>query len=62
MPLYEFKCQKCGEGFSVRTSITGRKNVKCPECESGEVKQKPGGMFFNFSNRGCDAPPRGGFS
>ena len=40
MPVYEFKCAKCGELFEVMVSYAEReKEHACPKCGSLEVKQ-----------------------
>lgn len=41
MPLYEFKCHKCGETFTVAESIAAREKraEKCPKCNSNEVER-----------------------
>lgn len=40
MPIYEFKCSKCGELFEVMGSYAEReKEHGCPKCGSKEVKQ-----------------------
>ena len=42
MPIYEFRCQRCGTGFVFRAAISEyeRKRTEgfqCPECGSSEV-------------------------
>ena len=41
MPTYEYRCEKCGTGFSRIESIAvhGRKRPPCPKCKSGKVQQ-----------------------
>ena len=40
MPIYEFKCSKCGDVFEVMGSYAEReKEHACPKCGSSEVKQ-----------------------
>lgn len=39
MPIYDFKCEKCGHVFSVLTSVRERDRVVCPQCQSAEVRQ-----------------------
>ncbi len=36
MPLYEYKCTKCGEQFEIRQSMgdDGSK-LSCPKCQAG---------------------------
>lgn len=40
MPLYSFRCKKCGEEFSklVKT-VDAKKEVKCPACGSQDLQQ-----------------------
>lgn len=45
MPNYDFNCEACGHKFSRMVAIEERKNVKCPQCESTDVKQ----LFTGFS-------------
>jgi putative FmdB family regulatory protein len=40
MPIYEFKCEKCGELFEVMGNYAEReKQHTCPKCGSNAVKQ-----------------------
>jgi putative FmdB family regulatory protein len=40
MPIYEFKCSKCGDIFEVMGSYAEReKEHDCPKCGSTDVKQ-----------------------
>ncbi|MCX8030503.1 MAG: hypothetical protein N3A59_02845 [Thermodesulfovibrionales bacterium] len=41
MPLYDFKCGKCGENFSLVMSVKEKESaqIKCPKCNSEEIKQ-----------------------
>lgn len=32
MPLYEYKCQKCGARFEAITRITEADATECPDC------------------------------
>ena len=40
MPIYEYRCELCGEKFEklVRT-VSGHVEVVCPKCGSDEVKK-----------------------
>ncbi len=45
MPLYEYKCLKCGEKFELLRRINDDdSNVKCPKCGSNEVKREVTGF------------------
>lgn len=39
MPEYGFKCLKCGEKFSLLTSISRKQEASCPSCQSKELKE-----------------------
>ncbi len=41
MPIYEFKCNKCGHDFDVIESFKERnqKIEKCPKCKSENVER-----------------------
>lgn len=42
MPFYEYRCDKCGENFSIRQSIAEHDKavVKCPKCSDKKVRQE----------------------
>ncbi len=42
MPVFEYKCLKCGHKFE--ELVLGKKKIKCPKCH-GEVKK----LFSTFS-------------
>jgi putative FmdB family regulatory protein len=58
MPLYEFRCRKCGERFErlVRTA-EGEREVTCPRCREREVER----LLSVFARRApqCDPAPSG---
>jgi len=41
MPIYEYRCQQCGQQFEklVRSS-SAQNNVECPYCHSTQVKKE----------------------
>ena len=48
MPIYEYRCEKCGEKFDrLVASFRSVTEVDCPKCESPEVKK----TLSNFSAR-----------
>jgi putative FmdB family regulatory protein len=52
MPIYEFKCKKCGEKFELRRSISeSDETAKCPRCGSQQSER----VFsaFGISSSGC---------
>lgn len=67
MPVYEYRCRKCGKEYEIRASMSeyarGLKTV-CPECGSEESERvislaailggSPGGSSFGAG--GCGGP------
>lgn len=53
MPVYEFKCQKCGEVFSLVMSVKEHesKKIKCEKCKSLKVKPVYSGFFAVTSKK-----------
>ncbi|MCD6502442.1 zinc ribbon domain-containing protein [bacterium] len=41
MPIYEFKCENCGEEFELLLSASKRDDakLKCPKCGKNNVKR-----------------------
>jgi len=40
MPIYEYRCEACGENFDLFVrSLTQQKEPKCPHCGSTNVKK-----------------------
>jgi len=37
MPIYEYKCQKCGHEFE--RLIWGEEKIKCPKCNSKRIEK-----------------------
>lgn len=56
MPIYEYRCQKCGERFEkfVRSS-SAQQTVECPRCGSKEVEK----AISLFGIGGGDRPSAG---
>jgi putative FmdB family regulatory protein len=45
MPIYEYKCKKCGQKFEVRLGFfQNKKSVKCPICND----ENPDRIFSSF--------------
>lgn len=40
MPLYEYKCAKCGAGFEVLVRNDGDVPSKCPKCGARKVEKQ----------------------
>jgi putative FmdB family regulatory protein len=39
MPIYEFKCERCGEEFERVVFASDSDPVNCPKCDSGETRK-----------------------
>ena len=50
MPIYEYKCQKCGI-FEITQRITGKTLGKCPTCK-GKVKKLISNTSFQLKGTG----------
>jgi len=45
MPIYEYRCGKCGNEFEYLHTKAGDEEVACPECGGKKVEK----MFSSFS-------------
>jgi len=53
MPIYEYRCNKCGESSDLRLSMFHRKkDVKCPKCGSDDVERVYSSSFIGESSKG----------
>ncbi len=50
MPIYEYRCDKCGEEFE--KLVFGTTEVECPKCNSKEITKK----FSVFGMSGVEKP------
>jgi putative FmdB family regulatory protein len=51
MPIYEFKCNECGEVFDEMRKIGDFNRTKCPKCGS----KKTGKIFSLFAGSKSDS-------
>ncbi|MCI5141221.1 MAG: zinc ribbon domain-containing protein [Candidatus Electrothrix sp. ATG1] len=61
MPIYEYVCLKCEKQFeTISTSSNNTEPVKCPECQSLDVKKNISASNLRMSSGGpsipCGAP------
>lgn len=56
MPVFEYKCSKCGNRFEVlHKSINNIESVECPDCHSKEINKLLSSFSASgFSNSGGD--------
>ena len=62
MPLYEYRCTKCGHVFEKLQTFSARKIKKCPEC-GGRVEQTITAPTVQFKGSGwyvTDYPKKSG--
>ena len=53
MPIYEYRCDKCGRKFEkLRRMQEADRDLECPYCESQKVER----LLSSFATGGCGAP------
>ena len=52
MPIYEYKCLKCGHQFEVIQRFSDNPIEKCPSCENNEVKKLVSAPSFRLKGGG----------
>jgi putative FmdB family regulatory protein len=61
VPLYEYTCSGCGEGFTLLQSVNTKPGeTLCPACGSAEVERRMSAFAPSVPAGGSDAPPMGG--
>lgn len=62
MPVYEYRCEECGERFDVRASFAEKQaglEPACPSCEGRRVRQVITAGLFLRSGATTGASPSG---
>lgn len=60
MPIYEYKCSKCGASFDTLQPMNApQEGIRCPYCGSEETKRLP--STFSSSSCGCGSGDSRGF-
>ncbi|BCV20866.1 FmdB family zinc ribbon protein [Moorella sp. Hama-1] len=65
MPTYDFRCQECGERFTVKMSLKEKDKATCPACGSQKLQQLFTGITIlggSSGGGGCAAPAGSSFS
>ena len=65
MPIYEYKCEKCGHGFEKLVFAGDREKITCPKCGTLKTKKMMSAASFMGSGIGsmcADHSTGGGFS
>ena len=52
MPIYEYKCQKCGHYFEVLQRISEEPLSTCPECKKNTLKKLVSAPNFRLKGEG----------
>ena len=59
MPMYEYRCPKCGKRFEMlRRMQDADRDVECPDCRSAGVER----LLSTFSSGGCGSSGSGRFT
>lgn len=59
MPIYEYRCQQCGEIYEkLRRIQDADRDLRCPKCESENVQRMV--SAFATGSGGCAPSPGGG--
>ena len=59
MPLYEYRCKKCGKQFErLRRMQDADREQECPECLSQEIER----LVSTFAAGGCSPSGSGRFT
>ena len=54
MPVYEYECQKCGQKFELRRSMTDNDDeIECPKCGEKHPKRVFSVFGTAFSGSSC---------
>ncbi len=53
MPVYEFRCQDCGNKFTVLCGISEKDKLTCPECNSSNIRQVISACGFQIKGGSC---------
>jgi putative FmdB family regulatory protein len=55
MPIYEYKCRKCGEKFEeYRGVYESDTEVRCPKCGSQDTERQISSFFGKTDDSSCD--------
>ncbi|GBF34238.1 hypothetical protein DCCM_3350 [Desulfocucumis palustris] len=60
MPIYDYRCKKCGQRFTVMVAISDRDKVTCQKCGSPRVEQLISACSVKVGSCGGSAVKTGG--
>ncbi|WP_034639100.1 FmdB family zinc ribbon protein [Desulfofalx alkaliphila] len=55
MPIFEYKCNKCGNNFEVLQGVgkDPQRDLKCPSCGAGQLTKLISSPFVKKSTKSC---------
>jgi putative FmdB family regulatory protein len=57
MPIYEYKCKKCGKKFETRVGFfQNKKSIKCPDCGDTDPEKMLSSFSTDKANEASCAP------
>jgi putative FmdB family regulatory protein len=60
MPMYEYKCNKCGEIFSLfRSALNAEAKAMCPKCKDEDVEKIISSFSLKASSASCGTAKTG---
>jgi len=59
MPIFEYKCNKCGHKAEFLEKSIGKNNHVCEKCGSGQMQKLFSGFSVGQSSQGGDSCPTG---
>lgn len=64
MPIYEYKCEKCGSCFEKLVFGSDKEPVFCPECKAKDVQRQLSctGFISSSGESSCSTGTPSGFS
>jgi putative FmdB family regulatory protein len=63
MPIFEYNCNQCNKSFEKLIFKGEEDGIKCPECDSSDIKKQMSATSFMGSSIGtCAADAPKGFS
>ncbi len=62
MPLFEYRCEKCGARFEKLVMTSKRDEVICVKCGSEQTKRQFSTFATSSVSSGSACAPSGGFS
>jgi len=59
MPIYQYKCKRCGQKTEFLEKISSKNNHVCEKCGSSDMQKLFSGFSVGQSSHGGDSCPTG---